>query len=638
MGIDTQSQDFTVAGIGDMSGDVFGNGMLLSRHIKLLAAFDHRHIFLDPSPDPEASFVERERMFNLPRSSWDDYDKSKISKGGGVHPRSAKTIPLSPEVRKVLGIDATELAPPELLKAILKAPVDLLYNGGIGTYVKATRQSNAEVGDRANDAIRVNGVDLRCKVVGEGGNLGFTQLGRIEYAERGGRIYTDAIDNSAGVDCSDHEVNIKILMGMVMGDGEMTLKQRNKLLADMTDDVGRLVLADNYFQTQSLAVAAVRGEKLLDSQAGFIRALEKAGRLNRAVEYLPSDDEIAERRAAKQGLTAPERAVLLAYSKMGLYDDLLLGELVDDPYVAQALVGYFPALLQKRYAELMPGHPLKREIIATVVANTMINRTGSIFVHRMNEETGASPGEVTRAFVLVRDIFGLDPLWQELDALDNKVAAQVQYEMLVEVGRLVVRGTLWFLRRRRERLPIAKVLAIFRPSLEKLHSQMPRVLGQGDQVAWNAAVAKLVGEGVPKAVAERVASLGAIYAALDVTEVAVEQKKSVESVAELYFALAGELELRWFSDKITALPTDTQWQALARNALRDDLASQQRALASTVSKMSEATDPVQMLAAWRERYAPAIARLKAMTEELKRQGNLDLAVLSVLLRELRSLA
>jgi glutamate dehydrogenase len=638
MGIDTQSQDFTVAGVGDMSGDVFGNGMLLSKHIRLVAAFDHRHVFLDPNPDPAASFAERERMFNLPRSSWDDYDKSKISKGGGVYPRSAKTIPITPEVRKVLGIDATELAPPELLKAILKAPVDLLYNGGIGTYVKAARQSNAEVGDRANDAIRVNGVDLRCKVVGEGGNLGFTQLGRVEYAGRGGRVYTDAIDNSAGVDCSDHEVNIKILMGMVMGDGEMTLKQRNKVLADMTDDVGRLVLADNYFQTQSLAVAGVRGEKLLDAQAGFIRALEKAGRLNRAVEYLPSDDEIAERRAAKQGLTAPERAVLLAYSKMGLYDDLLLGQLVDDPYVAQALVGYFPALLQKRYAEQMPGHPLKREIIATVVANTMINRTGSVFLHRMHEETGASPEEVTRAYVLVRDIFGLDPLWLELDALDNKVAAQVQYEMLVEVGRLLVRGTLWFLRRRRERLPIAKVLAIFRPSLEKLHAQMPRVLAQGDQVAWNGVVAKLVGEGVPKAAAERAASLGAIYAALDVTEVAVEQKKSVESVAELYFALAGELELRWFSDKITALPTDTQWQALARNALRDDLASQQRALAATVSRMSDSTDPAQMLAAWRERYAPAIARLKAMTEELKRLGNLDLAVLSVLLRELRSLA
>jgi len=638
MGIDTQSQDFLVAGIGDMSGDVFGNGMLLSKHIKLVAAFDHRHVFFDPAPDPVASFAERERLFNLPRSSWDDYDKSKLSKGGGVYPRSAKTIPITPEVAAVLGIDAKELAPPELLRAILKAPVDLLYNGGIGTYVKASTQSNAEVGDRANDAIRVNGADLRCKVVGEGGNLGFTQLGRVEYAQRGGRIYSDAIDNSAGVDCSDHEVNIKILTGIVMGDGEMTLKQRNKLLADMTDEVGRLVLADNYFQPQSLSVSAVRGEKLLDSQAAFIRSLERAGRLNRAVEFLPSDDEVAERRAAKQGLTAPERAVLLAYAKMGLFDDLVAGTLIDDEYVARELVGYFPEQLRTSYAAVMARHPLKREIIATVVVNAMLNRAGSIFVHRMIEETGASSEEVTRAYVLVRDVFSLEPLWAQIDALDNRVPAQLQYEMLVEAGRLVVRGALWFLRRRRERMPISDVLEIFRPALEQLRGHMPQVLSAGDRAAWDASVSKLVAEGVPEATAGKVASLGALYAVLDVTEIALDQKKSVEAVAALYFALVGELELRWFSDRITQLPTDTSWQALARNALRDDLASQQRALTATVAKLSESGDPAAMLAAWRQRYAPAITRLKSMTEELKRLGSLDLAVLSVLLRELRSLA
>ena len=638
MGVDTQSQDFTVAGIGDMSGDVFGNGMLLSRHIRLVAAFDHRHVFFDPAPDTAASFAERERLFNLPRSSWDDYDKSKISKGGGVHPRSAKTIALTPEVRAVLGIEATELTPPELLKVILKAPVDLLYNGGIGTYVKAARQSSAEVGDRANDAIRVNGSELQCKVVAEGGNLGFTQLGRVEYAQRGGRIFTDAIDNSAGVDCSDHEVNIKILMGIVMADGEMTIKQRNKLLAEMTDDVGRLVLADNYYQTQSLSVSAVRGEKLLDAQAAFIRALERAGRLNRVVEYLPSDDDIAERRAAKQGLAAPERAVLLAYSKMQLFDELSAGKLVDDEYVARGLVEYFPPLLRSRYVDLMQRHPLKREIIATVVANTMINRTGSIFVHRMIEETGAPTEEVTRAYLLVRDIFGLDALWTQIDALDNKVPAQLQYEMLVEAGRLVVRGALWFLRRRRERLPIGQVLEIFRPAVEALRGQVPQILSAGDRAAWEASVAKLTAEGAPIEVAQKASSLGSLYATLDVTEVAGEQKKSVESVAALYFALVGELELRWFADRITQLPTDTNWQALARNALRDDLASQQRALTSTVAKLSDSADPQVMLDAWKERYAPAILRLKSMIEELKRQGSLDLAVLSVLLRELRSLA
>ena len=638
MGVDTQSQDFTVVGVGDMSGDVFGNGMLLSKHIRLLAAFDHRHVFLDPNPDPAKSFAERSRMFALPRSSWEDYDKSLISRGGGIHPRSAKSIALSPEVRAALAIEAKELSPPELLKAILRAPVDLLYNGGIGTYVKASFQSHGEVGDRANDAIRVNGADLRCKVVAEGGNLGFTQLGRVEFATSGGRISSDAIDNSAGVDCSDHEVNIKILMGLVMQEGEMTLKQRNKLLADMTDDVARLVLADNYYQTQSLSVSGVRADKLLDSQAAYIRALEKAGRLNRAVEYLPSDDEIAERRAARQGLHAPERAVLLAYSKMQLYDELLLGKLVDDEYVGNTLVGYFPPMLQKRHAELMPRHPLKREIIATVVANGMINRTGSVFVHRMQEETGAPAEDVARAYLLVRDIFGLDALWGEIDALDNKVAASVQNEMLIEVGRLVVRGTLWFLRRRRERLPIGEVLDIFRPALDTLRGQVPKTLSSGDQEAFSGAVAKLEGEGVPRAVAQRVSSLGALYSALDVTEIALEHKKAVESVAALYFALVGELELRWFADRITQLPTDTPWQALARNALRDDLASQQRALTTTVTKLSDAQDPAAMLALWKERYAPAIARLKNMTDELKRAGTLDLAVLSVLLRELRALA
>jgi glutamate dehydrogenase len=639
LGVDTQSQDFTVVGIGDMSGDVFGNGMLLSKHIKLLAAFDHRHIFLDPDPDPGRSFDERARMFALPRSSWDDYDKSLISEGGGIHPRSAKTIKVTPQVKAALDIPADELTPQELIRAILKAPVDLLYNGGIGTYVKASTQSNAEAGDRANDPVRVNGADLRCKVVGEGGNLGFTQLGRVEYAQKDGRIYTDAIDNSAGVDCSDHEVNIKILTGIVEADGELTGKQRNKLLAEMTDEVARLVLADNYFQTQSLSVSGTRTEKLLDTQSSFIRALEKAGRLNRAVEFLPNDEEIAERKAAKRGLTAPERAVLLAYAKMAAFDELVASPLVDDEYIQGALVGYFPTQLQKRYAEAMPRHPLRREIVATVLANTMINRTGAVFVHRMQEETGAPPADVARAFVLARDIFHLEPLWQELDALDNQVPAQLQYELLVDVGRLVLRATLWFLRRRRERLPIARVLEIFRPGLDALESQLPDILSEADRGAWSGTVELLAVKGVPRAAAQRIASLEHYYAVLDVTEVAIEQKKSVQTVAAVYFALAGALDLRWISGKIALLPTDTPWQAMARNALRDDLSSQHRAIASSVAKLSPGgEDPQQMLAAWNERYGPAVARLKTMMDELKRTQVLDLAVLSVLLRELRGLA
>ncbi len=639
MGVDTQAQDFTVVGVGDMSGDVFGNGMLLSPHIKLLAAFDHRHIFLDPDPDPRASFAERERLFALPRSSWDDYDKAGLSQGGGVYPRSAKAIAVSAEAARALAIEPGERSPAELMKAILKAPADLLYNGGIGTYVKATHQSNAEVGDRANDAIRVTGAELRCKVVAEGGNLGFTQLGRVEYAQRGGRIHTDAIDNSAGVDCSDHEVNLKILLGIAIAEGSLAASQRNALLAEMTDDVAHLVLADNYFQTQSLAVSGVRADKMLDAQAALIRSLEKAGKLNRAVEFLPSEDEILERRLAKSGLTAPERAVLLAYSKMTLFDDLVGSRLVDDEYVAAALASYFPQRLRAAYAGAMERHPLKREIIATVVANGLVNRTGSVFVHRMQEETGATPEEVTRAFILVRDIFGLESLWSAIDALDNRVPAGLQYDMLIEAGRLVLRATLWFLRRRRERLPIAQVLEIFRPGVETVQARIPALLSAEDRASWDAAARRLEEQGVGRELATRVASLGAVYAALDVTEVATAQKKPIEAVAALYFGLVGELGLRWFAEKINLLPTDTPWQALARNALRDDLSAQQRALTSAVAALSpEASEPAAMLAAWRERYASAIARLKAMIEELKHGGSLDLAVLSVLLRELRAMA
>ncbi|WP_071769072.1 NAD-glutamate dehydrogenase, partial [Burkholderia ubonensis] len=446
MGVDTQTTDFTVVGIGDMSGDVFGNGMLLSPHIRLVAAFDHRHVFLDPNPDPAASFAERARLFALERSSWADYDSAAISTGGGVYPRTAKTIPLSAAVQAALGIDAAALAPNELIRAILQAPVDLLYNGGIGTYVKAARETNAQVGDRANDAVRVNGADLRCKVVGEGGNLGFTQFGRIEFAQHGGRINTDAIDNSAGVDCSDHEVNIKILLGLVVTDGEMTEKQRNALLAEMTDEVGLLVLRDNYYQTQALSIAGRYTVELLDAEARLMRWLERAGRLNRVIEFLPTDDDVAERQAAKLGLTSPERAVLLAYSKMWLYDALLESDVPEDPLVAGMLVDYFPKPLQQRFSEPMRRHPLRREILATHLTNALVNRVGCAFVHRLMEETDAQPGDIVRACIMARDVFDLDAVWRDIDALDNRVADDVQARMFVDVARLLERAALWFLR------------------------------------------------------------------------------------------------------------------------------------------------------------------------------------------------
>ncbi len=639
IGVDTQTTDFTVVGVGDMSGDVFGNGMLLSKHIRLLAAFDHRHIFLDPNPDAATTFIERDRLFNLPRSSWADYDATKISQGGGVYPRGAKSITISPEVKAVLAISEDVLTPVELMRAILKAPVDLLYNGGIGTYVKAASETKSDVGDRANDAIRINGRELRCHVVAEGGNLGFTQQGRIEYALAGGRINTDAIDNSAGVDCSDHEVNIKILLGAVMTDGELTEKQRNKLLAEMTDEVGMLVLQDNYYQTLSLSISALNAKRLFDAQARFIRHLEKIGRLNRAVEFLPPDEAIAERRAKGQGLTRPESAVLLAYSKMALFDELLNSDLLEDGYISTALVEYFPSLLRDRYIDVMARHPLRREIVATVVANGMINRVGAVFIHRMQESTGASAAEVVRAYILVRDVFHLNTLWRSVDALDGKVAAQTQLQMFSDIIRLVMQGTLWFLRRRCEKLPIVDVLKVFEPGLTALSSHLKKLLSADDLQALNDVENRLAEAGVPSELAVRAASLDALYSVLDIVEVAKESERSIELVAAVYFALIGRLDLRWLQGQINQLPTSTHWETLARAALRDDLASQQRVLVASVLKLNaEGGDADTLLTQWEGHYSAPIGRMREVVSDLKKVGQMDLAMLSVGLRELRSLS
>ncbi|HVK56605.1 MAG TPA: NAD-glutamate dehydrogenase [Burkholderiales bacterium] len=639
IGIDTQTTDFTAVGIGDMSGDVFGNGLLLSKHIRLVAAFDHRHIFLDPNPDTAASFVERERLFVLPRSSWADYDATKISQGGGVFPRGAKSIAISPEVKSALAISEDALTPVELMRAILKAPVDLLYNGGIGCYVKSASQTNAEVGDRANDAIRVNGRDLRCRVVAEGGNLGFTQLGRIEYALKGGRLNTDAIDNSAGVDCSDHEVNIKIMLGAIVADGELTEKQRNKLLAEMTDEVGGLVLQDNYYQTQSLSVTTLNAQRLLGSQARLMKHLEKVGRLNRAVEYLPTEEEIAERRTKGQGLTRPESAVLLAYSKMALYDELLTSQLLDDGYISSTLPEYFPRVLRERYAEPMSRHPLRREIIATVIVNGMINRVGSTFLNQLQEDTGAAAWEVVRGYILVRDVFGLNDVWQAIEALDNKVAADVQSRMFLGIGRVVTRAALWFLRRRREQYPIADVLQVFQPGVAAISTRLKHLLSPDDLKALSEAEKGLVDAGVPADLATRVASLDSLYSVLDIVEASMESGRSVELVAAVYFALIGRLDLRWLHAQINLLPMDTHWNALARAALRDDLGSQQRALAAAVLKLSpEGKDVEALLTQWEAHYSAPIARMREVLTDFRNVGQVDLAMLSVGLRELRALS
>ena len=638
LGRDSQTQDFTVVGIGDMSGDVFGNGMLLSRHIRLLAAFDHRHVFIDPSPDAEASFVERERLFKLPRSSWADYNPALISVGGGIYPRGAKSVALSPQARAALGIAAEQLSPAELIHAILQAPVDLLYNGGIGTYVKASTESHAEVGDRANDAIRVDGAQLRCKVVVEGGNLGVTQRGRIEYAVAGGLINTDAIDNSGGVDCSDHEVNIKILLNHVVADGELTGKQRDRLLADMTDEVAQLVLRDNRAQNQILALERSRGAAQLDEQARYIRHLVSAGRLNRRLEFLPGDDAIAERGKAQTGLTTPELAVLLAYGKMELYDAVLASDIPEDPYIATTLGRYFPQPLRERFAVQIGRHPLRREIIATHVVNSMVNRVGATFCFRLQEETGAAPADVVRAYLGTREIFGLVPLWTAIEALDNAVTVEVQQAMLLATARLAVRGTVWLLQRHAGLGDLDATIRHFAPGVGEVGKGLNRWLIEHERTPLEAEAARLAAQGVPRSLAQRIAELGEHFSGLDIVEIGAETGRSVDTVGGVYFGLGGRLDLGWLSQQIAALPAGTRWAALARVAQRDALSRVARGLAQSVLVPNPSeTDPAALIAGWEAQREVALSRCRQLLAELRPNPALDLAMVSVSLQQLRAL-
>ncbi len=630
MGVDTQTTEFTVAGVGDMSGDVFGNGMLLSRHIRLVAAFDHRHIFIDPTPDAARSFAERERLFKLPRSSWADYDASLISAGGGVWARSEKSVPLSPEARAALGIEAESLTPAELVTAILKAPVDLLYNGGIGTYVKAARETHADVGDRANDAVRINGGELRCKVVGEGGNLGFTQRGRIEAALAGVRLCTDAIDNSAGVDTSDHEVNIKILLGIAVADGELTEKQRNTLLPQMTDEVAALVLRDNYFQTQALSIGKRLAARQLDEQIRFMRFLEKIGLLNRKIEALPTDDELAERKAKGLGLTTPEQAVLLAYSKMWLNDELIASELPEDAWVARALDRYFPSRLKEQFAAYIPRHPLKREIIATHVLNSMVNRVGPTFVHRLGEITGTTAPQIVRAYLAAREVFGLVGLWQQIESLDSQVPDATQAEMVIALRGLVARATTWFLRSRRLSEPTEQQVRRFAPAVQALRTQLeaaatPSARAQG----WAAA-------GVPLALATLVDAADGLFDALDIAEIAEVSKRPLSETAAVHHGVGERLGLARMRGQIDLLPAESYWQSLAKLALGDDLTDLQRSIALEAVTHHEGAAP-QVLDQWEQGNRQALDRAQRLLAELRDAPGGDLAMLSVALRELRNL-
>jgi glutamate dehydrogenase len=638
LGTDIQNDDFTVVGIGDMSGDVFGNGMLLSEHIKLVGAFNHLHIFLDPVPDPEASFEERKRLFNLPRSSWSDYDEAVISEGGGVFSRTAKSISLSPQMKELLAVEEDSLTPQEVIQALLKARVDLLFNGGIGTYVKASDETNADVGDRANDSLRVDGKDLRCRVVGEGGNLGFTQRGRVEYALRGGRIYTDAIDNSAGVDCSDHEVNIKILLDSIVESGDMTEKQRNELLTEMTEEVARLVLRDNYLQTQALSNAVAQAASMVDVHARYIRALEHAGKLNREFEFLPSEEELAERKSNDTGLTAPEFAVLLAYTKITLYRELVESDVTEDPSLSGQLERYFPTPLRERFRDQMQEHRLRREITATQITNSMVNRCGITFAFRLHEETGAAVPEIARAYTAAREIFGMRDLWAEIEALDTQVNAETQIRMLLDARKLVERATRWLLRNRRPLLDVAATVSYFSERTAELFGRIPELLRAGARKDLERATEEFASANVPSELARRVATLKTMFSALDIVDVADATDQPVETVAQVYFTLGGRLKLHWLRGHVEALPRDNRWQTLARAALRDDLYDQQAELTAEILRSTPDDLPAaERIEAWVDANRALVERTVQVLTDINASGSFGLATLSVALREIRNL-
>ena len=637
LGIDSQNQDFTCVGVGDMSGDVFGNGMLLSKHIRLVAAFDHRHVFLDPNPDPARSWIERERLFNLPRSSWEDYDRSLISPGGGVHPRSAKAIPLTPEVRAALAIesDVESMSPNELMNAILKAPVDLLWNGGIGTYVKSSVESHADVGDRANNGLRVDGRELRCKAVGEGGNLGLTQRGRIEAASVGVLLNTDFIDNSAGVDTSDHEVNIKILLSAPLARDELSQEQRNALLASMTDEVGELVLTDNYRQNQAISLMEKMSFSRLGSFGHFIRTLEAQGLLDRAIEYLPSDAELAERKLRGVGLTRPELAVLLSYDKIVIFNQMLDSDVPEDPYLSKELVRYFPQALQDGYERDMQGHRLRREIIATAVTNSMVNRMGSTFVMRMQEDTGESPAQIAKAYTISREALDARELWAQIDNLDLKVAESAQLEALTGIWHLQREMTRWLLNRPGENLDIAAKVERYAEGIAAMRGAMADVLPAEARATLQADIERWQSRGFPDEMARSLASLPYLTYALDIVEVAMETGRDVADVATAWFSLSDALHTRWLMDVVGALPVEGRWHAQARGVLRDELQAQQRALVGQVlAHAAPGSSPQELVSQWLSRGDATLRGTLAMFSEMRNLRGMDYPTLSVAVRRL----
>ncbi len=638
LGVNTQEDPFTVVGIGDMAGDVFGNGMLLSDKIKLVGAFNHLHIFVDPDPCPKTSFEERQRLFDLPRSGWDDYNSKLISKGGGIFNRLVKAIKLTPEMKKLLVTKKDYMEPNELIRSLLKSPVDLLWNGGIGTFVKAKGERHEDVGDRANDNIRVNGDELRCKIIGEGGNLGCTQLGRIEYALDGGKVYTDFIDNSAGVDCSDHEVNIKILLNEIVTAGDMTEKQRNELLASMTDDVSNLVLPNNYAQTQAISIATNQAERTIGIYARVISDMEAEGNLVRDIEFLPSDQELFERKSMKKGLTAPEISVVVSYSKILLKEDILKSDIPEDPYISEAVLVCFPERLIKKFKKQIYQHSLSREIIATVVSNNFINRMGVIFLKRLNEQTGADSCMILRAYSVAQELFNYRELMSHVQKLDYSVPSDVQYDMLLAFARFMRRVTRWFLRHHRNFADIQEIINQYNEGIKKVVKIMPQLMQGTAKENYDASMKKYTDHGVPDFLANLAALSGSLFSVMDIISCSSKHGFELNQVASVYTSLAHRLDLAWFKARINEQPVDSHWDLLAKAALRDDIDNSHYQMTINVLHLAtQGQEADACIDTWLELHSPLVERWRRMVSDIRGNISVEFAMFSVAVRELQDL-
>ena len=638
MGTNIMTTDFTVVGVGDMAGDVFGNGMLLSPHIRLVAAFNHMHIFVDPNPDATVSFKERERLFHLPRSSWSDYHPELISKGGGVFSRADKAIPVSKEMKARFGIDQKTIEPNGLIQAILTAQVDLLWSGGVGTFVKATTENHFEVGDHANNLIRVNANQLKCRVVGEGGNLGLTQLARIEYALNGGLIYTDFIDNSAGVDCSDKEVNIKILLNQQVEADNLNFKKRNQLLASMTDEVAQLVLRDNILQTRAISLLVAQSSRTVDLSLRYLNMLEQAGKLDRALEFIPTSKVLLERKLLGKGLTSPEISVLVGYSKIHLKTAILASDIPEDNYLVPYLMNSFPKPLQARFKEGIQKHPLRREMIATALSNLIVNEMGFSFVYRLQNETGAPISGIVRAYMITREIFNMGVIWEKLEHLDASMKATHQTEIMVSCVRLLRRTTRWFLRYKRKHLDLTETIKRYKKGITALKKVLPDLLSPVQQKTYVSQAAHYRALGLPHAMADELTGNRTLFFAMDIIEIAEAKKLSVERVGQMYFDVGEFLALAWVRVHLIEHPTENHWEALSRESLRDDLDSEQRKLTAAILTLEAQLGKKEGgLSAWARAHEDLIARWHQVVAELRSSNVLNYTMFFVAIRELLDL-